>query len=148
MDAPPFRSTIADQQSDVEDDFTVVPDQKHKSKPSIRHAKSRKSCLSNRYEQLKVEETSDEDSTEETEPVRHQEIPKRKFSKKAKKAVSRPLANALSYCMEKLICGESRESTSQHHCTSYQGSTCPLDQIPLQSFLGNALNLKKDKTSH
>ncbi|KAK0473586.1 hypothetical protein IW261DRAFT_1596306 [Armillaria novae-zelandiae] len=118
-------------------------------KNSARHAKGRKSCLSNRYEQLKVEETSDEDSTEETEPVKHWKIPKEKPSrkKKAKKPVVKPLANAFSHCMEKLIHGNSKESTSQHYHTSHQGSICPLDQIPPQSFLGNALNLKKDKTS-
>ncbi|KAK0194505.1 hypothetical protein F5146DRAFT_1036161 [Armillaria mellea] len=102
-----------------------------------------------RYDSLEVEETSDE-NPEDPELAEHQKKAnksKKRTSKKKNVHNLEPLASAFDRRIAEVVRGKSRAPSSSHH-ESRHGSTRPMDQLPADSFLADALQVALLMQSH
>ncbi|KAK0474742.1 hypothetical protein IW261DRAFT_1648220, partial [Armillaria novae-zelandiae] len=127
--------------SDPEHGFQAVKKkhQKSKGKEDVAVKSKSKQQKHNRFEVLEVEETSDDDNSDEVESTvkpRSHHKSKKPSSKREKKI--RHVAEESDRRIKNIVRVHSQGASSSHH-GSRQGSIRPVDQLPCDSFLADIL---------
>ncbi len=95
------------------------------------------------YDALEVEETSDKDDKEPDSEVKPQ-LKKTSTKPSVKSSKRKTVKSLADWQMKDIMWGHSKALSSSHH-GSQHGSTCPVDQLPPDSFLANVLDVGKSK---